>query len=96
MLQNPNWNKPSRSDFIQWLESKDPNEGYNYSNTCGDCLIGQYMTHKGHEWDINIYSEFCARILGREEGIYPNIFVLSLSPQTFGGALNRVRELADI
>src|SRR6266481_5378670 len=40
----------SMDDFIAWLETKNPNETYNYQNRSGQCCLGQYMADRGVEW----------------------------------------------
>lgn len=80
----------SKYDFKAWLETKNPDEKYNFSDGCGECLMGQFMSHKGVKWDFGIYVGYINTVLGED-----NISVLSAEPQTFGGALKRVKELVD-
>ncbi len=103
MLHNPNWNKPanniSMDDFIGWLETKDPNETYDYHNKCGMCCIGQYMAARGIAWPKNrweiLYKEVCAKIFGRWYGDSQFVLVGSLhnrsENQTFGAVLSRTK-----
>jgi hypothetical protein len=46
MLARTQWTKPSLEDFIAWLESKDPNESYNWIHA-STCACGQYATSIG-------------------------------------------------
>lgn len=78
----------SRYDFASWLETKNPNERYEFNNGCGRCLMGQYMTSKGESWDFNLYNLYVKTILGES-----NVSVLSSQPQSMGAALTRVRAL---
>lgn len=78
----------SKFDFTAWLETKDPNEGYSFSDGCGACLMGQYMASKGVEWDFGRYMNYVDTVLGGE------VSVLSAEPQTMGGALKRALEVA--
>ena len=77
-------------DFRAWLETKNPDETYNFHDGCGNCCMGQYMTHKGETWNLSLYADYVVNILGQG-----NTFVLRNEPQTFGGALERVRKLED-
>jgi hypothetical protein len=53
MLYNPDWkNRPASDDWrsldnlISWLETKNPNEVYQYSNGL-NCMLSQYLKAKG-------------------------------------------------
>ena len=81
----------SKYDFTSWLETKNPDEKYNFSDGCGECLMGQYMASKGEEWSFPRYNEYVNTVLGED-----NVSILSSTPQTFGGALARVRVLEDV
>lgn len=75
----------SKYNFAAWLETKDPDEKYNFSDGCGGCLMGQYMASKGVEWDFGHYASYVYNVLDN------NVDVLSAEPQTMGGALARVK-----
>jgi hypothetical protein len=104
MLHNPNWNKSandvSMDDFIGWLESKDPNEAYDYQNKCGDCCIGQYMAARGILWPKNgwefVYKDVCTLIFGGWIGD-PQLVLgggfnhRDQSGRTFGAVLRRTK-----
>jgi hypothetical protein len=79
----------SKFDFTSWLETKSPGESYDFMDCCGDCLMGQYMTHKGESWSMTRYNDYLLMVLGGSPE------VLNSLPQTFGGALDRVRVLED-
>lgn len=36
--------------LIAWLETKDPNEHYNYLDGSGNCLYGQFFASQGLVW----------------------------------------------
>jgi hypothetical protein len=51
MLYREQWTKPSLEDFIAWLEMKDPEEEYQWSNM-QTCACGQYAASIGvEEWN---------------------------------------------
>lgn len=35
---------PSLAGFAAWLETKNPEEKYNWANCCGECAVSQYFT----------------------------------------------------
>ena len=80
---------PSKFDFTAWLETKNPNEKYNFSDMHGCCAMGQYMAARGESWSMPRYGEYVAEVLASQSAILSNY------PQTFGGALERVRMLED-
>lgn len=77
---------PSRYDFTAWLETKNPDETYRFADSCGNCLMGQYMTSKGETWSFDRYNEYIHMVLGESS-------VLCNLPQTMGDALARVKKL---
>lgn len=79
----------SKYDFTSWLETKDPDEKYNFSDGCGACVMGQYMASKGAVWNFGLYTDYVRDVLNN------NVEVLKNEPQTMGGALARVKSLAD-
>lgn len=81
--------KASKFDFTAWLETKNPDEIYNFSDSCGRCLMGQYMTAKGEEWSMPRYNDYVQDVLAGKTD------VLSAYPQTMGSALTRVKVLED-
>lgn len=90
MLYDPKWEKkievkPSFIGFVAWLETKDPDEKYNWGDGCR-CAIGQYLNLFGITNANNIpYSEY-----EKFEG-GPDVFVALKEPHTFGAALERAR-----
>jgi len=81
----------SKFDFTAWLETKDPDEKYQFSDGQGCCLMGQFMASQGEEWSFPRYNEYVNMVLGEEHGVA----VLSTEPQSMGGALKRVKALED-
>lgn len=81
--------KPSKFDFTAWLQTKNPNESYNFNDSHGCCLMGQFMTSVGEDWSMSRYNELCNSVLGGRT------HVLSGSPQTMGAAFERVKALED-
>ena len=101
MLLNPNWNKTAKdvslNDFIGWLETKDPAEGYDYQNKCGECCIGQYMAARGIHWPAygweDTYKRICTKIFGDWCGppqmVLAGSFSNRIKDRTFGEVLKR-------
>jgi hypothetical protein len=81
----------STYDFKAWLETKNPATTYNFHDSCGNCLMGQYMASKGESWEFSRYIEYLDNVLG-----VANVSVLSAHPETFGGALDRVNKVLEI
>jgi hypothetical protein len=98
MLNNPKWNEPNLTDFIDWLGTQDSKKSYDYSDTCGGCLMGQYMTAKGIEWSppmgisssLASYHDTCGKVFSG-----PNLWVLTDCPRTFGAARERAIRFSD-
>ena len=82
---------PSKYDFTSWLETKDPNEEYKFSDGNGCCLMGQFMTSQGEEWSFPRYNELVNTLLGEQYGVT----ILNSTPQTMGGALARTKKLLE-
>jgi len=80
---------PSKYDFTSWLETQNPDREYNFCNSAGGCLMGQFMTSIGERWNINRYQYLCDTLIGGHQA------VLRQEPQTMGDALKRVRLLED-
>jgi len=89
MLYDPKWEvqtKPapySWASLIAWLETKDPNERYDYQ--CLNCLHGQYRVHLG-------MSELCFREALRHPLV--EWWIGACGQWTFGAALKRARTIA--
>lgn len=98
MLYNANWNKPrpnpkSMAAVVQWLETKNPEQEYDYCDS-GECLAAQYNDSIGREYDLHwalgkgFFGSFSRRF---------NTFDYRLEnvacdyPRTFGAALERAR-----
>lgn len=92
MLYNPNWKANpivSIRGLIAWLETKDPNESYEFWSCDSSCLLSQYLTARGipraeHEhlregW-IGLHQRFDA--------------IGITKPWTFGDALKRAQVYA--
>lgn len=79
----------NKYDFAAWLETKDPATEYHFSDSCGHCLMGQFMASKGEAWDFDLYNYKVQEVLS---GCHS---VLSEQPQTFGDARQRLRQLLD-
>lgn len=85
MLYDESWGKVSTADFIDWMETKNPDESYDPANCNGGCLMGRYMAAKGIEWG-KAYLDVANKVLGGRR-----MRVLYDKPHTFGGALKRVK-----
>jgi hypothetical protein len=92
MLFNPKWETtvPSLAGLIAWLETKNPNQSYQWADCSGRCLIGQYCASLGISW------EEVERSDEGEDSIYFRLAIANDSlaytrPHTFGGALKRAR-----
>jgi len=66
----------SKYDFTSWLETKNPDEEYKFSDGNGCCLMGQYMTSKGDEWSFPLYANYVNAVLGEQ-----NTSVMSSDPR---------------
>jgi len=91
----------SLDSLIAWLETKAPNEQYDYGCN-GHCLLAQYLTHLGHEQvRIGGWGRFST---STTSGVFPEVFWRAAcgSPSfgeggckwrwTFGAALGRARD----
>jgi hypothetical protein len=74
MLYDPKWSKNDLASFVAWLETKNPNETYEFKDPY-NCALGQYSRHigatppdainqTGEEWGIGFYGALT--ILKRE------------------------------
>lgn len=79
----------SKYDFRAWLETKNPDETYRFSDGCGACLMGQFMASRGEEWTFGKYINYVDAVL---DG---NVSVLSVEPQSMGGALERIQKILE-
>src|SRR6266436_3273472 len=93
MLYDPRWKKNdlSLAGLIAWLETKPPDEEYNFTCSQGCCLIAQYMRAQGVKWDYPAgYTEAIGKIA---QGPWQNFSVANQFPWTFGAALERARKM---
>lgn len=99
MLYDPKWDKLSLSSLIAWLETKDPNERYDFNNMCGECMFGQYMKAVGIPWSFGPRSNYAM-----VQDFFGATIALGdvrrrhfdfLREWTFGAALTRARALAE-
>lgn len=79
---------PNKYDFAAWLDTKNPDQTYNFHDGCGNCLMGQYMAAQGEHWDFGRYNEYIEMVLGKD-----NVSILSSQPQSMGEARKRVQKL---
>jgi hypothetical protein len=103
MLHNPNWDKTandiSMDDFIGWLETKDPDESYDYQDRRGMCCIGQYMAARNIEWPKVgwelVYKDVCTKVFGGWVGepqlVLAGYFYTRFTDRTFGNVLKRTK-----
>lgn len=93
MLANPHWNAPSFSSFEAWLETQDPRETYQYSNSC-DCACARYLKHVGKyepKWLSNAVCDDTIFTMNRlAAGHFPDE-APTLGQFEFGSLLARVR-----
>jgi len=104
MLYNPEWKKEAKEvslqDFIEWLETKNPNEAYDYQDKTGMCCLGQYMKDRNIPWSYlpvseggGTYKQVCIALFGdtdrktSQSVLRCNIPNAMVSPRTFGKAL---------
>ena len=85
MLAREQWDKPSFGDFIAWLETKPPDEKYEWMES-SRCAGGQYFLSVGKPW--------------YDAALTPLWMVINslayYEPRTFGGLLIRaLRAKAD-
>lgn len=86
--ETPVKQNPSLEGFVAWLETKDPNEAYNYLAP-HVCACGQYSLFLGEFW---IPSNAGPKQIDR---VYRDLNVLSAGgPWTFGALLARARRAA--
>lgn len=78
----------SPATLIAWLERQPADSTYDYENTCGACLFGQYMAFHGIPWSLAEYGSF--PFDWRCEIAHPGMGPHRIS--TFGDALKRARK----
>lgn len=84
MLYNPNWNapvEPTLAGMVAWLETKGPDETYNWADCRGRCLVYQYAASIGTSISRMSIKQYNAL----DNGIAMN------RPWTFGAALARAK-----
>jgi hypothetical protein len=98
MLYDKRWDAKTKADpltldaLIAWLEPMSRRGTYDFTDHCGECLIGQYMAHLGIPWSMGEYRNVVISIFGNE-GHVEAYGVLVEGPWTFGDALKRARAL---
>lgn len=83
----------STERLVAWLETKDPNEAYKYSNLYEPCLHAQYFAAMGRP--VQSLGSMSVLFPGREELDYmpPSFLSAALTrPHTFGAALERAKK----
>ncbi len=86
MLYNPHKCVPSRESFAAWLETMPANEFYWW--VCpASCACGQYAKHFG------VFKSWISREADLDGPWYELDLLAALRPRTFGGLLQRVRQL---
>jgi len=90
MLYSPGWEHKVANPFtmeglIAWLEKMPRAKGYDYVNSSGACLYGQYLAAHSVPWDEGgaVHTDF-------RNHVYRH--VAWEQPQTFGAALARARK----
>lgn len=78
------------ADFIEWLETKDPDETYKYADL-GACVVVQYAATRGIKPMTGRYSEVCHKLMGNSGNI--QIKILYDHDCTFGSVLKRAKQL---
>lgn len=90
MLANPHWDAPSMSSFESWLETKNPNDTYPYSD-CERCACAQYLQHIGKYEDRWLGKAHFGDAVSTMNRLAGGNFDVGDS-HTFGALLERVRE----
>jgi hypothetical protein len=99
MLYDKRWDKPGVKvdqlkieSLIEWLETMPPRKEYPYHNCNGACLLGQYLTACGFNWEKQIKGAHGYDIPGVNDfKDYVYLHVACSRPWTFGAALERAR-----
>ncbi len=80
----------SLDGLIQWLEKQQPDTPYTWAS-CDHCLIANYLRDHGHsysDYTRKYYDEWS----GEDHCFYQGTIAIP-DPQTYGGALERAREV---
>lgn len=90
MLYDPKWENetktvPSLRGLIEWLETKNPKEKYNYDDCSGTCLVDLYGASIG----IDCLAATPLAVFSTLEEYW---CVAGDRPWTFGAALKRARK----
>ena len=97
MLHNPNWDKPkpvpmtdpmSLDDLIAWLETKDPNQSYQFADA-NNCLLAQWVKHLDPE-AIHVLrhdNSYVYQVHGKKVDFQSPIFARVAAHRSFGEAL---------
>jgi len=92
MLYDPKWEQKTDilalPTLIAWLETKNPNESYNFDDCKGGCLFSQYIV--AHGIPYNLYGP-APEWLALHDLYGPIACAYPISRQTFGAALTRAR-----
>lgn len=112
MLYNLNWSRTNRSrinvntphsldSLIAWLETKDPAEHYDYSDTAY-CLIAQWLQYCDKGWvKADIRGDLGSSFTYEKDGVIEDFQHLRpvanghSGNSTFGDALRRARQLQE-
>ena len=91
MLYNPQWDH-----LIDFLGKKDPQEGYNYSNS-SCCLAAQFNKAAGREYIVPFTADHADHEQLKRTGDFDKDMelVAKFGEHTFGAALQRAKELMD-
>lgn len=79
----------SLEGLAAWLETQDPATAYRFRDVTGNCLIGRYARAMGQEW-IPLHRQ------AMDQGWLGRVCTGVLGPETYGGALQRAREVLGI
>ncbi len=87
MLYNPHTRVPSLESMAAWLETKDPNEEYYWSNSC-NCACAQYAEARG------VFAQWRGRcdVGDVRDPMWHELNMLAQRCGTFGKFLEQVRE----
>ncbi len=82
------------ANLIKWLETKDPNEEYEFYHD-RECLLGQYVRFCGfHNYGIGGWNCTLEGVNHEMPLVFGNI--AASEPRTFGDALSRAKKYSDI
>jgi hypothetical protein len=80
-------NPVSLLSIIAWLQTKDPNESYQFCNTDGSCLFSQYLVSLGYPRNPSTMDTEMFEIWRQLHAKF--CYVAQGLPWTFGAALTR-------